>query len=127
MAQAGRSQCGFDEQICLVSCRQWCRYLCWTDGGVFLSTNNGTSWTQVNTGLPSTSVRSLAVSGANLFAGTYERGVWKRPVSEMTTLVQNAIAMPTSFSLEPNYPIHSTHDHDSVRSRFLHERQDRDP
>jgi len=45
-------------------------------GGVFLSTNNGTSWTTVNTGLTNTSVRALAVSpngagGANLFAGTY--------------------------------------------------------
>jgi len=31
--------------------------------GVFLSTNNGTSWTQVDNGLTSTYVRSLAVSG----------------------------------------------------------------
>jgi hypothetical protein len=41
-------------------------------GGVFLSTNNGTSWTQVNTGLANTYVSSLAVSGTNLFAGTGE-------------------------------------------------------
>ena len=39
-------------------------------GGVFLSTNNGTSWTAVNTGLTNTFVSSLAVSGTNLFAGT---------------------------------------------------------
>jgi len=39
-------------------------------GGVFLSTNNGTSWTTVNTGLTNTIVRSLAVNGTNLFAGT---------------------------------------------------------
>jgi hypothetical protein len=37
---------------------------------VFLSTNNGTSWTAVNTGLTSTQVFSLAVGGSNLFAGT---------------------------------------------------------
>lgn len=41
-----------------------------TERGVFLSTNNGTNWTAVNTGLTDTSVLSLAVSGANLFAGT---------------------------------------------------------
>ena len=47
-----------------------------TYGGVFLSTNNGTSWTQVNTGLTNTNVRSLAVSGTNLFAGTEGGGVF---------------------------------------------------
>ena len=31
-------------------------------GGVFLSTNNGTSWTAVNTGLTNTYVYALAVS-----------------------------------------------------------------
>jgi hypothetical protein len=43
-------------------------------GGVFLSTNNGTSWTAVNNGLTNTFVRALAVSGTNLFAGTVEGG-----------------------------------------------------
>ena len=43
--------------------------------GVYLSTNNGTSWTSINTGLTNPSVTALAVSsnetgGTNLFAGT---------------------------------------------------------
>ncbi|GAB1347969.1 hypothetical protein MASR1M107_01800 [Ignavibacteriales bacterium] len=40
--------------------------------GVFLSTNNGTSWTAVNNGLTGYGllVSALAVSGTNLFAGT---------------------------------------------------------
>jgi pimeloyl-ACP methyl ester carboxylesterase len=39
--------------------------------GVFVSTNNGPSWTAVNAGLPRRfPVRALAVSGTNLFAGT---------------------------------------------------------
>lgn len=38
--------------------------------GIFLSTNSGTSWTVVNTGLTNTDVRALTVSGTNLFAGT---------------------------------------------------------
>jgi len=42
---------------------------------VFLSTNNGTTWTQ--TGLTNTYVLSLAVSGTNLFAGTDGDGVWR--------------------------------------------------
>ena len=39
-------------------------------GGVFLSTDNGTSWTAINSGLTNTNVRAFAVSGLNLFAGT---------------------------------------------------------
>ncbi|MFH0988818.1 MAG: T9SS type A sorting domain-containing protein [bacterium] len=41
----------------------------WGDG-IFLSTNNGTNWTQINTGLTNAYVNTLAVSGTNLFAGT---------------------------------------------------------
>jgi ligand-binding sensor domain-containing protein len=41
-----------------------------TGDGVFLSTDNGTSWTAVNDGLTYTDVRALAVTGTNLFAGT---------------------------------------------------------
>ncbi len=49
-----------------------------TDGGVFRSTNNGASWTAVNTGLMnSTSVYSLAISGSTLFAGTNGGGVYR--------------------------------------------------
>ncbi|MBM2840039.1 MAG: quiC [Bacteroidetes bacterium] len=41
-----------------------------TTGGVFRSTNNGTSWTAANTGLPTNIVaRALVTSGADLFAG----------------------------------------------------------
>ncbi len=74
-------------------------------GGVFLSTNNGTSWTAVNTGLTSTSVYSLAVSGLHLFAGTRGGGVWRRPLSEMVTEVEdNFSQVPVGFTLEQNYP-----------------------
>ncbi|HEY9164628.1 MAG TPA: YCF48-related protein [Candidatus Kryptonia bacterium] len=47
-------------------------------GGILLSTNNGTSWTAVNTGLSvyGLDVQALAVSGTNLFAGTYGGGVY---------------------------------------------------
>ena len=39
-------------------------------GGVFLSTNNGTNWFAVNTGLTDVNVFSLIVSGTSIFAGT---------------------------------------------------------
>ena len=48
--------------------------------GVFLSTNDGTSWTDVNSGLPTnTNVSSFAVSGTNLFAGAFEDQNLGRP------------------------------------------------
>jgi imidazolonepropionase-like amidohydrolase len=40
------------------------------DGGIFLSTNNGTNWTAVNNGLTNLQIRALVVSGTNLVAGT---------------------------------------------------------
>lgn len=39
-------------------------------GGDFRSTDNGTRWTAVNTGLTDSQIRSLAVNDTNLFAGT---------------------------------------------------------
>lgn len=41
-----------------------------TNGGVFVSTDNGESWTQRSTGLPYNDIYTIAVSGSNLFAGT---------------------------------------------------------
>ena len=48
------------------------------DGGIYLSTNNGSSWAEINNGLISQSVVSLQVSsdGSNLFAGTNGNGVY---------------------------------------------------
>jgi hypothetical protein len=39
-------------------------------GGVFRSTNNGTTWVSAGAGLTDNLIWSLAVSGSNLFAGT---------------------------------------------------------
>jgi hypothetical protein len=46
------------------------------NGGIFLSTNNGTSWTAVYAALTHYSVVAFAVSGTNLFAGTDGSGVF---------------------------------------------------
>ncbi len=48
-----------------------------TPMGVFRSMDNGTGWTAVNSGLTYTDVTSLAVSGSNLFAGTFSGGVFR--------------------------------------------------
>jgi photosystem II stability/assembly factor-like uncharacterized protein len=39
-------------------------------GGVFLSTDNGSTWVARNNGLPNLIVFSIAISGSNIFAGT---------------------------------------------------------
>ncbi|HYQ86943.1 MAG TPA: T9SS type A sorting domain-containing protein [Bacteroidota bacterium] len=78
-------------------------------GGVFRSTNNGTGWIAVNTGLTTGSladnVNAFAVSGTNLFAGTIFGGVWRRPVAQMITSVSvSSSEVPATFKLEQNYP-----------------------
>ena len=47
------------------------------EGGIYLSTDNGSSWTSANSGLSvnSLDVKSIAISGDNIFAGT-SRGVY---------------------------------------------------
>ena len=44
--------------------------------GLFLSTNNGTTWTEVGSQLTSMHILSIAVSGSNIFVGTFGGGVF---------------------------------------------------
>ena len=43
---------------------------------MFLFSNNGSSWVTVNTGFTNTDVDALAISGSNIFAGTWGGGVY---------------------------------------------------
>jgi len=40
------------------------------DEGVYLSTNDGTSWQAINNGLTDKNVTSLSISDSNIFVGT---------------------------------------------------------
>jgi len=75
-------------------------------GGVFVTTNNGTSWTAVNGGLTDQVVLSLAVSGSTVLAGTNGGGVFRRPLSDfiLATPSDKPNALPASFALSQNYP-----------------------
>ena len=53
------------------------------EDGVFLSTDNGKSWTAASAGLPSATVQVLGMSGMDLIAGTLSNAIWRRPLSEM--------------------------------------------
>ncbi len=48
-----------------------------TNSGMWSTTDNGTTWTQINSGLTTTDVRALAVSGTTLYAGTNGGGVFR--------------------------------------------------
>jgi hypothetical protein len=79
-------------------------------GDIFLSTNNGSSWTEVRAGLPHTGgwypmIYCLAVSGNNLFAGTENASVWRRSLSEMPAAIEPVTReLPCEFVLHQNYP-----------------------
>jgi Secretion system C-terminal sorting domain len=75
------------------------------DEGVLVSTNNGATWRSANTGLTDTCVYSLAISGSYLFAGTNMRGVWKRQLSELTSVQETTpTQVPHQYSLSQNFP-----------------------
>jgi hypothetical protein len=75
-------------------------------GGIYLSTNNGSSWIFDTTDLSGQAVNTFAVSDTNLFAGLHYGGVWRRPLSEMipTSVKQSSFQLPERFSLSQNYP-----------------------
>lgn len=41
------------------------------NNGIFVSTDNGTSWTEINTGSNTMNVNALTVSGMNIYAGAW--------------------------------------------------------
>ena len=67
---------------------------------MFLSNDNGSTWAAFNNGLTNTSVTSLAVSGTNLFAGTYGSGVFVNS-TVLTGIVEEA-NNDFQFSIYPN-------------------------
>ena len=71
--------------------------------GVYLLGNNGGSWTSVSSGLPSGGVGALVVFGSYLFAGK-GGNVFRRPLSDLTSVADRPEAIPSHFELSQNYP-----------------------
>jgi ligand-binding sensor domain-containing protein len=69
-------------------------------GGIFLSNDLGGNWKAVNEGLTNKNVFSLIVAGNYLYAAT-DRGVFRRPLSELTVGTQN-IQEEMQATLSPN-------------------------
>lgn len=55
-----------------------------TDLGVFVSLNGGSTWAKENSGFASVITEALVVNGANLYAFTHGRGVWRVPLTSAT-------------------------------------------
>jgi hypothetical protein len=74
-------------------------------GGVYLSKNHGASFTEVNTGFDKNhAVQGFAISSTDVYAGLFQNGIWKRPLSDfgITTLQKNEESeLPVSFSPNP--------------------------
>jgi hypothetical protein len=52
---------------------------------------------------PTTSWRKLGITNSNLFLTSDASGVWRRPLSQLSTPA-HAAHLPKQFSLEQNYP-----------------------
>jgi hypothetical protein len=68
-----------------------------TDVGVFISTDNGTSWSALQAGLPNVGIQQLFTDPAltTLFAATHGRGVWKIAIPSDTGPTIAAIDPPS--------------------------------
>jgi hypothetical protein len=72
---------------------------------VFLSTNRGSSWISFTEGLINLRINSLTRNDTYIFAATDRDGVWRRPLSEVITQVENNHNhKPIFFLLKQNYP-----------------------
>ena len=54
--------------------------------GIYLSTNNGTTWNNFCDGLTYSTVTSFVIIGDTIFAGIDGGGVWKRALSELSSI-----------------------------------------
>ena len=74
------------------------------DLGVFLFSDEGDSLGSRNEGLTNLNIHTLSLDNIGyVYAGT-ESGVWRRPLSEIVTSIENEITQPTEFILSQNYP-----------------------
>ncbi|NOS85979.1 MAG: T9SS type A sorting domain-containing protein [Ignavibacteria bacterium] len=78
------------------------------DSGIYVSNDNGVSWIQKNEGLGnSPSIGSTHIYNNYLFAGKESLsgiGIFRRPISELSSLSQISTEVPKLFTLEQNYP-----------------------
>lgn len=73
-----------------------------TNSGIWNTTDNGTTWTQGNTGLTTTDVRALVLSGTTLYAGTNGGGVFRSTDGTNWTATNTGLTHPVVNALAAN-------------------------
>lgn len=72
--------------------------------GIFISTDNGDTWSSFNSGLPNLYIYSLDINDNYLYVGIFG-SIWRHQLSEIITSVNpNPDNVATNFSLSQNYP-----------------------
>ncbi len=71
--------------------------------GIYNSSDKGIHWTDIDSGLTKTLVTHLSVYGNDLLAAT-NAGLWRRPISEITSVNEYSTRAPAGFALHQNYP-----------------------
>jgi len=101
------------------------------NGGIYVSSDNGSGWTDVSTGLENHNIRCFGIFGNKLFAGTYGCGMWMRNLYEMisveftsfTSFVDNGIVnLQWSTATESNnygFEIERKSDGDFINVGFV--------
>ncbi len=73
-------------------------------GGVYMSTNKGTSWTLISYGMPQTTPNEIIIADGYMYLGTGGQSVWRRPLSEIVSVTTESSNIPQEHSLKQNYP-----------------------
>lgn len=74
--------------------------------GVYLTTNNGVSWTEANDGFGfSKNFSAFGVLGQDIFVAHQNGNNYRRPISQLITSIEPlSVLQPTAFELFQNYP-----------------------
>ena len=73
--------------------------------GIYFSSNNGTSWASINQGFPAyPNLHTLLITNNYIYAGTSSYSVWRRPLSEFTSIKNTSNEIPDKYILSQNFP-----------------------
>ncbi len=76
-----------------------------TFNGIYKSSDDGITWEKINGGLEGFFINDFTIAGDYIFAGVNNGAVWKRPLSEITSVSEmNRKELSNAFALSQNYP-----------------------
>jgi hypothetical protein len=76
------------------------------DVGVFYTTDEGATWTGINSGLPNMQIADLKYHdpSGKLLAASYGRGCWTFDLNSVIGIQNYSNETPKTFTLQQNYP-----------------------